>query len=306
LTVRRVEHKKSIALDTPPAEVEFSERRIRRLLESQHPDLAALPLRIAACGWDNALYRLGDDFAVRLPRRALAAPLITNEQRWLPQLQPLLPLAIPSPRRIGVPEDWFPWHWSIVPWLPGETADVALPDLHQGEVLAAFLNALHVPAPEDAPRNAYRGVPLQQRAARFAAALQNLSAAAHRVSRRHRALWESALAAPFDACDTWIHGDLHPRNVLVIDGRLQAVVDWGDIARGDRATDLAAVWTLLPDRESRERAMASCREVSVPTWQRARGWALLLAVILLEASPRADSHMTVIARRILQRLLEGP
>jgi aminoglycoside phosphotransferase (APT) family kinase protein len=290
----------------PPADIEFSDDRIRRLLESQHPDLAHLPLRLAACGWDNAIYRLGDELAVRLPRRALAATLIENEQRWLPQLQRRLPLPIPAPVRVGVPQDWYPWNWSVVPWLRGETADLALPNRQQGEALAGFLNSLHMPAPMDAPRNAYRGVPLSQRAAKFAAALENLAAASGLITGRHHALWESALAAPLDDPDTWIHGDLHPRNVLVSDGRIDAVLDWGDIAQGDRATDLAAIWTLLPDRESRRRAMTSSRAVSLHAWQRARGWALLLAVILLDASIGADPRMTAIAQRTLQRLLEGP
>jgi aminoglycoside phosphotransferase (APT) family kinase protein len=121
-------------------------------------------------------------------------------------------------------------------------------------------------------------------------------------------LWDAALAASIDEPDTWIHGDLHPRNVLVVDGRLDAVIDWGDIARGDRATDLAAIWTLLPDTQSRRRAMASCRSVSLHAWQRARGWALLLAVILLDASLDAsvDACMMTMAQRTLERLLEDP
>jgi aminoglycoside phosphotransferase (APT) family kinase protein len=291
---------------TPPAEIEFSDERVRRLLESQHPDLAHLPLHRAASGWDNALYRLGDALAMRLPRRALAAPLIENEQRWLAQLQPLLPLKTPAPLRIGAPQDWIPWSWSVIPWLAGEPADLALPDRHQGEPLAAFLNSLHVAAPLEAPRNIYRGVPLRQRARRFAAALDNLSGRSQLVTPQHHALWEAALAAPIDDPDTWIHGDLHPRNVLVVDGRLDAVIDWGDIAQGDRATDLAAIWTLLPDVQSRRRAMAACRSVSSHGWQRARGWALLLAVILLDASLDDDARMVTMAQKILERVLEGP
>jgi aminoglycoside phosphotransferase (APT) family kinase protein len=293
-------------MGAPPAEIAFSDQLVRRLLESQHPDLAHLPLLLADSGWDNAIYRLGDKLALRLPRRALAATLIENEQRWLPQLQRRLPLRVPAPLRVGAPQEWFPWSWSVTPWLSGQTADTAPPDLHQGEALAAFLNCLHVPPPEDAPRNAYRGVPLERRAARFNAALDKLAGSSHVLTRQHEAIWEAALAAPLDERDTWIHGDLHPRNVLVVDGRLDAVIDWGDIARGDRATDLAALWTLLPDTESRQRAMVSCRSVSLDTWARARGWALLLAVILLDAASGKDARMTAIAQNTLDRLLEGP
>jgi aminoglycoside phosphotransferase (APT) family kinase protein len=224
----------------------------------------------------------------------------------LPQLQGRLSLKTPAPLRIGAPQDGIPWKWSVIPWLAGETADLALPDLQQGETLAGFLNSLHVPAPDDAPRNPYRGVALEQRAGKFAAALGNLAGRSQLVTQQHQTLWRTALAAPIDNPDTWIHGDLHPRNVLVVDGRLDAVIDWGDIARGDRAVDLAAIWTLLPDRESRQRAMSCCRSVSLHTWQRARGWAVLLAVILLDASLGEDSRMAAIAQSTLERLLEGP
>jgi aminoglycoside phosphotransferase (APT) family kinase protein len=119
-------------------------------------------------------------------------------------------------------------------------------------------------------------------------------------------LWQAALAAPMDAPDTWIHGDLHPRNVLVSDGRIIAVIDWGDIAAGDRATDLAGIWMLLPERAAREAAMAQCDSVSPHTWDRARGWALLFAVILLDAGCGGDARMGAIAHRTLERLLTGP
>jgi aminoglycoside phosphotransferase (APT) family kinase protein len=290
----------------PRADIEFDASQVRQLLMAQHPDLANLPLVLAASGWDNVIYRLGTKLALRLPRRLLAAKLIEHEQRWLPVLQPRLPLPIPAPVRRGVPQDWYPWCWSVVPWFGGEAADLMPPNRAQGELLASFFNALHVAAPAEAPRNPYRGVPLSQRAEKFAACLASLEGKAELLDALHIKLWQTALDAPLDAPATWIHGDLHPRNVLVSDGRIIAIIDWGDIAVGDRAADLAAIWLLLPEPAAREAAIAHCNAASRHTWDRARGWALLFAVILLEAGCSGDARMGSIARRTLARLLTGP
>ena len=172
--------------------------------------------------------------------------------------------------------------------------------------LAAFFIALHVPAPDDAPRNPYRGVPLARRADTFDQRLAALAGRAAPIVPRVLAIWADALAAPDDAAPTWIHGDPHPRNMLVRDGRLVAAIDWGDMARGDRASDLAAVWMLLPDRSARDRALEACHGVSAHTWRRARGWAALYGVMLLDAGLADDPRMTAIARAIFARLIDGP
>jgi aminoglycoside phosphotransferase (APT) family kinase protein len=293
-------------MGTPAAEIGIDVRQARQLLAAQHPDLAGRSIVPIASGWDNQLLRLGDSLALRFPRRQLAAQLILNEQRWLPHLKERLPLAIPSPVRIGVPQFEYPWAWSVTPWIEGETADLAPPDSDQGERLAAFFEALHQPAPADAPYNPYRSVPLSERAESFAGRLAKLDGKTDILDRRVHALWSDALAAAIDTAPTWIHGDLHPRNVLVDNGCLTGVIDWGDLACGDRACDLAAVWMLLPQLESRRRAIAACRVVSDTTWRRARGWALLFAVILLSAGLVDDARMTAIAERTIARLWEGP
>jgi aminoglycoside phosphotransferase (APT) family kinase protein len=293
-------------MGTPAAEVEIDERQARRLLAAQHPDLADLPIVSIASGWDNHLLRLGDELALRFPRRQLAAQLILNEQRWLPQLKERLPLAIPAPVRIGGAQFQYPWAWSVTPWIEGETADLAPPDSNQGELLATFFEALHRPAPADAPHNPYRGMPLGERADEFAGRLTRLRGKTDILDGRVHALWSDALAAANDTAPSWIHGDLHPRNVLIDKGRLAGVIDWGDIARGDRACDLAAVWMLLPQLESRKRAVAACRSVSEAAWRRARGWALLFAVILLSTGLVDDARMVTIAERTIARLWEGP
>ena len=293
-------------MGTPAAEVEVDEHQARQLLAAQHPDLAHLRVVSVASGWDNCMLRLGDELALRFPRRKLAAQLMRHEQRWLPQLKDRLPLEIPAPIRVGIAQYQYPWDWSVTPWIDGETADLSPPDSSQGDVLATFYEALHKPAPADAPDNPYRGVPLTERAQGFADRIAKLKGRTTMLDERVHALWSDALAAENDATPTWIHGDLHPRNVLVQNGRLTGVIDWGDMARGDRASDLAAVWMLLPQLESRRHAMAGCRSVSAATWRRARGWALLYSVIFLDTGLVDDARMVAIAERTLSRLWEGP
>jgi aminoglycoside phosphotransferase (APT) family kinase protein len=293
-------------MGTPAAEIDIDESQARQLLAAQHPDLADLSIVSIASGWDNQLLRLGDKLLLRFPRRKVAAQLMLNEQRWLPHLKERLPLPISAPIRIGVAQFHYPWAWSVTPWIEGQTADLSPTDLSQGEALAAFFEALHQPAPADAPCNPYRGVPLSERADAFADRLAKLRDKTDMIDRRVHSLWSDALAAANDTSPTWIHGDLHPRNVLVEKGRLTGIIDWGDLARGDRAADLAAVWLLLPQLESRKHAMAACSSVSDATWRRARGWALLFAVILLSAGLVDDVRMVAIAERTINRLWEGP
>lgn len=291
---------------TPAAEIEIDGDLARTLLVAQHPDLAHLPITLLANGWDNAIFRLGDDLLMRLPRRQIAVSLLLNEQRWLPRLKDRLPLAIPAPVRVGVAQGNYPWPWSITPWLEGQTADLDLPDEEQGEVLAGFFEALHRPVPEDAPLNPGRGVPLAQRVGMYEVRTASLAGRAPPLDPRITAIWADALAAPDDAAPTWIQGDPHPRNVLVQNGKITAVIDWGDMARGDRASDLSAIWMLLPHRASRVRAMAACASVSVDTWRRARGWAVLYGVMLLDAGLADDPRFVGIAEAIFRRLIEGP
>ena len=204
------------AMGTPAAEIEIDEPQARQLLAAQHPDLADLSIVSIASGWDNHLLRLGDNLALRFPRRQLAAQLILNEQRWLPHLKERLPLAIPAPVRIGVAQFQYPWAWSVTPWIEGETADLSPPDSNQGERLAAFFEALHKPAPADAPHNPYRSVPLSERAEVFADRLAKLDGKTAILDRRVHALVERCLGGGRTTLrPTWIHGDLHPRNVLV-------------------------------------------------------------------------------------------
>jgi len=290
----------------PNAEVEIDVALVHTLLAEQHPDLADLSLRLVETGWDNVMLRLGDELAVRLPRRALAATLIEHEQRWLSELAPHLPLPVPVPLRIGLPGAGYPWRWSVLRWLEGTAADLALPNADQGPALAGFLQALHQPAPADAPPNPVRGIPLQERLPAISERLQRVACLTDCITPAVRACWEQALSAPIDADPTWLHGDLHSRNVLVQDGALSAVIDWGDMTRGDRATDLAAIWTLLPDSTSRATAIQAYGPTPEATWQRARGWAVAFGVMLLDSGLVNDPRLAKAGEITLRRITEGP
>lgn len=288
----------------PPREVEVSAELAAALLADQHPDLAALPIAHVEDGWDNVMFRLGEALALRMPRRMAGGLLILAEQRWLPQIAPRLPLPTPVPLRIGEPGRGYPFRWSVVPWLEGAPSDLAPPDADQGEALAAFLRALHQPAPEDAPYNAYRGsISLEERAATFEQRRAEAEAMHGAIDPALRRAWEAGAAAPIDAPRTWFHGDLHGRNVLVKDGRLSGVIDWGDMGAGDPACDLAAIWLLLPDEGARRRAMAAY-PASEATWARARGWAALMIAMLLAITN--NPRMPAMGKRMLSWLAAGP
>jgi aminoglycoside phosphotransferase (APT) family kinase protein len=291
---------------TPAAEVEIDEELVRALLRDQHPPLDSLPLERIDSGWDNTMFRLGEELCVRLPRRQAAAELVVNEQRWLPVLASRLPVPVPAPRQVGRPGRGFPWRWSVVPWLEGVTADREPLDADQAGALGAFLAALHAPAPPEAPRNPFRGVPLEARAAAVAERTQRLRADTAVVPREIESIWERALAAPPSTQACWLHGDLHPRNVLVDGGRLCGIIDWGDLTAGDVATDLASVWMLFADSDARGAAIAdysarsaASEDVLVATLARAGGWAVFFGLVLLDLvdDPRhAASGAATLAR----------
>ncbi|MCW3053368.1 MAG: srkA [Chthonomonadales bacterium] len=291
---------------TPSAELEIDAALVRTLLAEQHPDLADLPLRLVETGWDNVMLRLGDELAVRLPRRALAATLIEHEQRWLSELAPNLPLPVPVPLRIGLPGAGYPWRWSVLHWLEGTAADLALPDADQGPALAEFLRALHTPAPVNAPPNPFRGIPLQERVSAISERLERVALRTDCITPAVRVCWEQALSAQLDTDPTWLHGDLHSRNVLVQDGAISAVIDWGDMTRGDRATDLAAIWNLLPDATARIAAIQAYGPTPEATWQRARGWAVAFGVMLLDSGLVNDPRLAAAGETTLRRITEGP
>ena len=248
-------------------EVDTDASLVRRLLKGQFPQWADLPIkRVESAGTDNAIYRLGDDMAVRLPRIHWAIEQVDKEHRWLPRLAPLLPLAIPAPLAKGVPGEGYPWAWSVQRWLEGENATVeAAADLRQAATdVAQFIIALQRIDPTDGPP-AGRGVPLMLRDAAMRAAIAEVRGLLD--TDAVTAAWEAALEAPeWDRPPVWVHGDLLPGNLLVEQGRLSAVIDFGGLGVGDPACDLMIAWSLFSG-ESRE-VFRAALGVDDATWAR--------------------------------------
>ncbi|MFD5895648.1 aminoglycoside phosphotransferase family protein [Streptomyces sp. NPDC060366] len=256
---------------------------IRDLLREQHPDLADHPLELGARGWDNQVWRLGDDLAVRLPWATESADtLLRKEHAWLPVLAPRLPLRVPVPQRLGEPSERFPRPWLVTTWVPGEPADraPATRAADAADALAAFLVALHRPAPDEAPTGRHRGGPLAETAEHFTRELASATELGLiRDPDAVRTIWEDAAAAPeWAGPRLWLHGDLHPANVLTTDGTFSGVIDFGDLFAGDPAYDLAAAWILLPDGAADRFQDAYRPTPDAATLRRARGWAVLRAL----------------------------
>lgn len=259
---------------------------VRRLLTAQFPQWAHLPLApVPQSGMDNATFRLGDELSVRLPRYAHWAGQVAREHRWLPRLAPRLPLAVSEPLEIGESGEGYPYPWSVYRWLEGETATTeALADpVRAGLDLAGFVNALKDidatggPGPEQS--NAFRGVPLGDprdslaAEARVRPKLEALAGTGMVDIDAVTEVWEAALAAPaWHKPPVWIHGDLATGNLLMRDGRLSAVIDFGTLAVADPAVDLQPAWMFLPP-QGRE-AFREAVDADDATWARARGWAL--------------------------------
>jgi aminoglycoside phosphotransferase (APT) family kinase protein len=207
------------------------------------------------------------------------------------------------PYRLGEPAPGYPWRWSVLPWLVGVAADQEAPQANQAKRLASFLRSLHHPAPANAPHNPGRGVPLQQRAEAIAERMQRLEAKTNLITAKLKTIWHQALDAPIDSQATWLHGDLHPRNILVENGVITGVIDWGDITSGDVATDLAAIWMLFADQTARQQAIAEYG-ASAATWQRAKGWAILFGVLLLDTGLVDHPRHAAMGEKTLRRVAE--
>lgn len=289
----------------PAADVVITEELVRRLLIEQHPDLADGALVHADGGWDNEMYRLGDDLAVRLPRREVAAELAANEHRWLPLLAPSLRLRLPAPVRTGRPTRGFPYPWGVVPWLPGAPAwrePVAARTVWAAD-LADALTDLHVAAPTGAPVNPFRSGPL---ANRDEAVRQRLHVPVPGLpdTGRLQEVWRDALAAPpLLGPPTWVHGDPHPANLLVASGRLVALVDFGDLTAGDPATDLATAWLTFDEagRAAFRDRLTARGALDAATWRRARGWALSMSLTMVRRA--SDPAIGGIGQHALGQLL---
>jgi aminoglycoside phosphotransferase (APT) family kinase protein len=287
----------------------------RRLVDTQFPQWAHLPIAgVEHDGWDNRTFRLGTELSVRLPSGDWYAEQVAKEQRWLPVLAPQLPLPIPEPVAEGEPDREFPHPWSVYRWLDGEPAVHArIDDLPRFAAdLARFLNALaRVDAaggPPPGQHNWFRGGPLSTYAGETHEAIAQLGGEIPRgpVER----VWEDAMRTSWERDPVWFHGDVAIGNLLVRDGRLAAVIDFGTSGVGDPACDTVIAWTFLSGA-SRTRFRAEY-DTDADTWSRGRGWCLWKALITLVGHLENDSPDAALARRDIEQVLadyaamEGP
>jgi aminoglycoside phosphotransferase (APT) family kinase protein len=267
-------------------EVEVDEALVRTLLADQFPDWAGLEVRVAGpWGTDNALFRLGAELSVRLPRTPSSAGQVDKDRRWLPRLAPRLPLALPEQLALGRPGRGYPFAWGVYRWLEGEAArfELLADPVAEARSLAGFLKALQALDAADAPRpgppNFGRGADLAAQDETVRKALAILREQGRPYAREAAAAWRESLeAAAYDGPPVWLHGDLLPGNLLVRDGAFAAVIDCAGLAAGDPAVDLLPAWSLLrgPSRQAFRAALGADRDENL--WLRGRGWAVYVAV----------------------------
>jgi aminoglycoside phosphotransferase (APT) family kinase protein len=282
---------------------------VRSLIASQFPRWADLPVSpVEVSGVDNRTFRLGDEMSVRLPSAEGYAAQVDKEQRWLPVLAPHLPLPIPVPLAQGRPGAGYPYSWSVYRWLAGDIASSARIDDLVGfaTALADFLTALlQVDAtggPSTGKHNFFRGGPLQTYDAETRRSIRTLDG--HIPVDQATAVWEAALAATWHGQPVWFHGDVSSGNLLVRDGRLSAVIDFGTSGVGDPACDLVIAWTFFSG-SSRE-AFRDAIAAEPATWARARGWALWKALITLVEHLDSQPREAATARRVIADVLADP
>lgn len=279
-------------------EVDAPSRLVAGLLAGQFPHWAELPLEpVPSYGTDNHLYRLGDELLVRLPKIEGATGQIEMERRWLPWLAPQLPVQVPQIVAVGEPALGYPWRWAVYAWLEGETPRRGTPELAQD--VAGFIAAVQRLETAGAPSGRHRGGPLSLRDRDTRVALAQLEDELDVGAAT--AAWERALAVPpWPHAPVWLHGDLLEGNLLVRDGRLRAVIDWGAASAGDPAFDYHLAWSLLAP--VREEFRAAC-DIDDDTWARARGLALSQALIALpyylHTSPPIVARSRLIVREVL-------
>ena len=296
-------------LGPPPARVAVDAGTVQTLVSDQFPHWSHLDVvPVQNPGWDNFTFHLGEDLLARLPGAAEYALAVEKEQQWLPRLAPHLTVPIPSVRGLGVPSAGYPFAWSIYDCIDGSTAtrtDIT-DQARFAEQLADFLVSLRSIDPADGPQpgihNWYRGATLLTYDATARRALEALTG--HIDVDLAAEVWSDALTASWDGKDVWFHGDLATGNLLLREGQLAAVIDFGTCGVGDPSCDLAVAWTLLskPGRELlRDRLM-----IDEATWARGRGWALWKSLSsLASAIARDDEPKTAQLMHVCSELING-
>ncbi len=280
---------------------------VKQLIRAQFPKWAALPVApVENGGWDNRTFRLGDSMSVRLPSALAYVAQVEKEHRWLPALRPHVPLPIPVPLGLGAPAAGYPWPWSIYGWLDGEPAHAdSVPDLGRFAVdLAQFLLALRgIDArngPVAGPHNFHRGgsLTVYDSETRW-----SISVLADEIDvAAVTEVWDAALATSWQGLPVWVHGDVAETNLLVKEGRLNAVIDFGCAGVGDPSCDLVIAWTFFDPASRKE--FHSAVALDSATWKRARGWAIWKALITLVQLRDTSPMKAKKARQIIRDVLD--
>lgn len=291
----------------PSTDPVIDHQLVHQLLAQQFPQWASLPLaEVATPGWCNRAFRLGDELLVRLPRHEAYAAQVEKEQQWLPLLAPHLPLPIPAPVGLGRPQGRYPWHWSVYRWLPGDTArpERVSDMLGLASDLGRFLQALQridaAGGPPPSDHNFHRGGELAVYDAQTREAIGLLQGRIDTAAATR--MWEAALATSWTRPPVWLHGDVSVGNLLVREGRLVAVIDFGNAAVGDPACDLAPAWTVF-DRHARA-ALREALPLDEATWLRGRAWVLWKALILVSGLSSNNTYEATRAEHIIGEVLD--
>lgn len=280
----------------------IDEALVTNLLKQQHPKLAELHLtKIKHYGTDNAIFRIGEEYAIRLPRVEYAAAQLEKEIKWLPKFAPHLPFAIPSPTKVGSPSEEFSNPWYVYHWIEGVDAYNTPPsDLNQlANDLAGFIKALWKLDINGAPA-ARRGLPLNSQDKAVREAISNLTDMVD--TDTVTSIWQECLAIPnWNKSPVWLHADLLPSNLLLKNGTLHAVIDFGLMGIGDPACDLIPAWCLF-DADARA-ILKESLDIDENTWDRGKGWALSIALIIMPYYKDTNPVLMSVAERILSEIL---
>ena len=283
-------------------EVDIDVELVHRLLVTQFPGWSGLPVdAVPSTGTVNAIYRLGHDMCVRLPRVQEWADDLLKELQWLPVLAPHLPLAVPAPVAAGEPGSGYPFRWAIYRWYEGRTFALdRVADEHQAAAdLAHFVRELRRVDASGGPPSR-RDRPLRVRDAETRSAIESLPASID--TEAVTAAWEASLRLPeWDGSPVWTHGDLLPPNLLVENGRLSAVLDFGNVGVGDPAVDVIPAWSVF-SAEGRH-AFRAALGVDDPTWARGRAFALHQALLIIPYYPATNPGFVAMATRTVQEAL---
>lgn len=268
---------------------------VQKLIETQFPEWKGLPIKaVKESGHDNRTFHLGDDMAIRMPSAASYEPQVKKEARWLPFLAKHLSLPITQPLKVGKPTKDYPHIWSINQWIDGETARLGNVNMHQLALdLANFLKELHQvnasQGPKSGQHNFYRGGDLSVYHEETMQAIENL---ADKIDQaKSIAIWQEALASKWEKAPVWLHGDLAAGNIIVEEGKLVGVIDFGIMGVGDPACDLVMAWTFFDEKASAR--FIKEMNLDEDTWKRAKAWALWKALITYEDE---------VSQRVIKRL----